>query len=329
MYKVFITRQIPDIGISMLQEKGYEVVVGPWNVPPTKRQLISMIKKHRPQAILSLLTDQLDTETIDICASLGVKVISNFAVGFNNIDVLYAHTKEIVIANTPGHFSDCIAEHTVALVLGLSTRLVEGDRFMRKGKYKGWDPMIFTGTDLSGKVLGLVGAGRIGALTAHHLVKGFGMTCIYHDVKRNEEMEREIGAVYVESNQDLYAKADIVSLHVPLLPATRHMINKDTLALMKSTAFLINTSRGPVVDEVALVDALKKGVIAGAGLDVFEFEPKLAKGLAKLENVILTPHIASARTSARTEMAILSAQNIIAVFEGQVPPGLVTIEMAK
>ncbi len=329
MYKVFITRQIPDIGISMLQEKGYEVVIGPWKVPPTKKQIISALKKYRPQAVLTLLTDQMDAEVIDLCATLGIKVISNYAVGFNNIDVVHASTHGIVIANTPGHFSDCIAEHTVALALGLSTRLVEGDRFLRKGKYKGWDPMILTGTDLSGKVLGLVGAGRIGARAAYHLVKGFDMTCIYHDVKRNEELERELGAVYVETNEEIYQKADIVSLHVPLLPSTKHMINAKTLAMMKPSAFLINTSRGPVVDEVALVDALKKKVIAGAGLDVFEFEPKLAKGLAKLENVVLTPHIASARVSARTEMATLAAQNIISVLEGQNPPGLVTIEMAK
>jgi lactate dehydrogenase-like 2-hydroxyacid dehydrogenase len=258
-----------------------------------------------------------------------VKVVSNFAVGFNNIDVTHATVHDIVVANTPGHFSDCIAEHTVALVLGLSTRLAEGDRYMRKGKYKGWDPMILTGTDLSGKVLGLVGAGRIGMRAAYHLVKGFDMTCIYHDVKRNEELEKELGAVYMATNEEVYVKADIVSLHVPLLPTTKHMINAKTLAMMKPSAFLINTSRGAVVDEVALVDALKKGVIAGAGLDVFEFEPKLAKGLAKLENVVLTPHIASARVSARTEMATLAAQNIIAVLEGKNPPGLVTIEMAK
>jgi len=313
----------------MLKEKGYEVTIGKWDTPPTKKDLIKVIKKEKFDALLTLLTDQIDKEVLDIAKEQGIKIVSNYAVGFNNIDVKYAEGLGITVTNTPGHFSDCIAEHSVALTLALTTRLAEADRFMRKGKYKGWDPMILTGTDLSKKTLGLIGAGRIGERFAQHMTKGFDMKCYYYDVKRNEAMEQATGAEFVPTIEEVLKKSDIVSLHVPLLPSTQHLINKETLALMKPTAFLINTSRGPVVDEVALVDALQKGVIRGAGLDVFEFEPKLTKGLIKLENVVLTPHIASARESARTEMATLAAQAIIDVTEGRTPECKVTPEMCK
>lgn len=332
MTKVFITRMIPDIGITRLKEKGLEVTVGPWNKPPSKRQLIKVLKKDKYDAILTILTDQVDKEFLDIAKAQGVKIISNYAVGFNNIDVKYATELGIVVTNTPGHFSDCIAEHAVALTLGLTTRMVEADRFARAGKYDGWDPMIFIGTDLSGKTLGLLGAGRIGARAAYHFVKGFNMKCVYYDVKRNEAFEQELGAdnvTFVPTVEDVLKKGDIVSVHVPLLPTTHHLMNKERLAMMKPTAFLINTSRGPVVDENALVEALQNKVIAGAGLDVFEFEPKFAKGLAKIPNVVLTPHIASARESARTEMATLASQAIIDVLDGKEPECKVTPEMCS
>jgi glyoxylate reductase len=313
----------------MLKDKGYNVTVGTSKVPLTRSTLIKIIKKGTYDAILTLLTDPVDAEVLSIAQQKGIRIISNYAVGFNNIDVLSAIQKGIVVTNTPGQFSDSIAEHTVALTIGLSTRIVEGDRFMRKGKYKGWDPMILIGTDLSDKTLGLIGAGRIGERAAFHLVKGFNMKCVYYDVKRNETIEKELGAVYVDTPEGVLPQADVVSLHVPLLPSTTHLIDAKRLSMMKKTAFLINTSRGPVVDEQALVTALKQGVIAGAGLDVFEFEPKLARGLAKLDNVILTPHIASARENARNEMARLAAQNIIDVFEGRIPAGNVTAEMCR
>lgn len=329
MQKIFITRMIPELGIKILKDKGYEVTIGTWKTPPTKKDLIKAISKNKYDAILTLLTDQMDAEVIEVAAASGIKVISNYAVGFNNIDVKAATAKNIVVTNTPGHFSDCIAEHTVALAIGLSTRMVEGDRYMRKGKYKGWDPMVLIGSDLSGKTFGLLGAGRIGERAAYHLVKGFNMKCIYYDVKQNENIEKELDATYTNDVDHVIKNADIISLHVPLLPSTTHLINKERFAMMKPTAYLINTSRGPVVDEVALVEALKNGTIRGAGLDVYEFEPKLAKGLEKLENVILTPHIASARESARDEMCTLAAQNIIAVFEGTEIPCKVTPEMCK
>lgn len=329
--RIFVTRKIPQVAFDMLKEKGYQIDLGTYTVPPTKKQLISYLKSKAKKgivydAILTLLTDPVDKELIDALGP-NVKIISNYAVGYNNISLEDAEKKNITVTNTPGGFSDCIAEHTVALIFALTTRLVEADTYVRKGKYKGWDPMIFIGTDLSGKTIGILGAGHIGERVAKHLGKGFDMSVLYYDVKRNETLEKEYGAVFCATPEEIYAKADIVSLHVPLLPSTKHMINEKTLKMMKPSALLINTARGPVVDEQALVKALKEGVIAGAGIDVFEFEPKIAKGLTKLSNVVLTPHIASARTSARNEMATLAAQNIIDVFEGREPKGRVHVNV--
>lgn len=327
--RIFVTRRIPDIGISLLKAKGYEIVQGTYKVPPTKAELIKVIQKAKKQgkpfdAILTLLTDRVDADFIQ-AATPSVKIISNYAVGYNNISLQDADKAGITVTNTPGAFSDCIAEHTVALIFALTTRLVEADQYVRKGKYKGWDPMLFVGTDLSKKTVGILGAGHIGERVAMHLGKGFDMKVMYYDVRRNETLEKEYGAIFCANPEDIYKEADVISLHVPLLPSTTHMINKNTLAMMKKTAIVVNTARGPVVEEKALVEALKKGVIAGAGLDVFEFEPKISKELCKMNNVVLTPHIASARESARNEMATLAAQNIIDVFEGKTPVGLVKV----
>jgi glyoxylate reductase len=229
----------------------------------------------------------------------------------------------VTITNAPAvSSSEAVAEHTFALLLSLAARIVEADQFVRDGKYTGWDPMNFIGTDILGKTLGLIGAGRIGGQVAHY-AKAFGLKIIYTDLKRNEQIEKESGAVYLSTPEEILCQADIVSLHVPLMDSTRHLINAERLSMMKKTAFLINTARGPIVDEVALVEALKNKTIAGAGLDVFEFETKLAIGLAMLYNFILTPHLASASDTARNEMSHLVAENIIAFFEGKVPPNKV------
>lgn len=323
--KIYVTRTIPQIGIQMLKDKGYDVEVGTSKVPPTAKELVSFFSKKAKKgikydAVLTLLTDPVDAKFLDAVGPQ-LKIVSNYAVGYNNIKLDDAKQRSVVVTNTPGAFSDCIAEHTVALIFALTTRLVEADRYVRAGKYKGWDPMIFIGTDLSGKTVGILGAGHIGERVAKHLGKGFDMTVLYYDVKRNETLEKEYGAQFCATPEEVIKAADIVSLHVPLLPSTHHLMDAKRIAMMKPTALLINTSRGPVVDEVALVDALKRKVIAGAGIDVYEFEPKLAKGLTKLDNVVLTPHIASARQSARDEMATLAAQNIIDVFEGRTPKG--------
>lgn len=324
---IFVTRNIPQIGLDMLRAKGYTVEVSDFKIPPTKKELIDHLNQARERgikydALLTLLTDPVDAELLE-AAGPELKIVSNYAVGYNNIVLADAASRNIAVTNTPGGFSDCIAEHTVALIFALTTRLVEADRYVRAGKYKGWDPMIFVGTDISGKTVGILGAGHIGERVAMHLGKGFGMTVLYYDVRRNETLEKEYNAEFCETPEEVIKRADIVSLHVPLLPATHHLMNAERFSMMKPNALLINTARGPVVEEKALVEALKSGKIAGAGLDVFEFEPEVSKELMEMDNVVLTPHIASARESARNEMATLAAQNIIDVFEGREPKGLV------
>jgi len=309
---IYITRKIPEAGLKLLREKGITFDIGKSKVPPTKKELIKILKKKPYDGVISFLTDKLDKEVFDACPT--AKVFANFSVGFNNIDLEEAKKREISASNTPGTSSVAVAEHTVALMLALTTRLVEGDEFMRKGKFKGWDPDLFIGTDLKGKTIGLIGAGQIGTEVAKILHYGFNSNIIYSDIAPNVELEKITGPTRKETAEVL-READIVSLHVPLLPTTEHLINRETLATMKKTAFLINTSRGPVVDEKALVEALKKNVIRGAALDVFEFEPKLVKGLTKLPDVIITPHIASARQSARDMMSEVAAKNIISYLE--------------
>lgn len=319
--KIFVSRKIPELGISMLKEKGYEVDVYMKDLVPDQKELMSYLRKKPYDAVLSLLTDKIDATVFDVSPS--TKIFANYAMGFDNIDVEEAKKRRIAVTNTPGAFADCIAEHTVAFIFALTTRMVEADQYVRAGKYKGWTPMSFIGTDVCGKTLGLIGAGNIGSKVAQHMSKGFGLKVMYYDVKRNEKFEAETGAIFKSTVEEVLKEADIVSLHVPLFESTRHLINAERLAMMKPTSYLINTSRGPVVDEAALVNALQRGIIRGAGLDVFEFEPKLAKGLAKLPNVVLTPHIASARESARNEMARLAAQNIIDFFEGKEPANII------
>ncbi len=310
--KIYITRKIPEAGLKILREKGIEFDMGTSKLPPSKKYIIKMLKKYPYNGVVSFLTDTIDTEVFDACPS--ARVFANFSVGFNNINIDEAKKRGIAISNTPGTSGTAVAEHAVALMLALTTRLVEGDRFVRKGKFKGWDPELLVGTDMKGKTIGLVGVGDIGSQVARMLHSGFGANIIYSDMSQNTILEEATGAKKRET-PEILKQADIVSLHVPLLPSTTHLINKDSLATMKKSAILINTSRGPVVDEKALVEALKSGTIAGAGLDVYEFEPKLTKGLEKLPNVVLTPHIASSRTSARNMMSELVAKNIISLFE--------------
>ena len=321
MPKIYITRKIPEIGIQMLKDKGYEVDINPKDRPLKEKELVSALKKKNYDAVLCLLTEQIGAKIFDSVPT--AKIFANYAVGFNNIDVEEAKKRRVTITNTPGALTDTVAEHTMALILSLTCRIVEGDSFTRKGKFKGWAPMHLLGMDLKGKTLGILGAGRIGSRVAHHAKNGFDMNIIYFDVKRNEEFEKEHSAKYFGTADEVLKEADVISVHVPLLDSTRHLINKERLAMMKKTAYLVNTSRGPVIDEQALVEALKNGVIRGAALDVFENEPKLAKGLSKLDNAVITPHIASATEKARDEMAILAATNIIAFFEGKTPPNVV------
>lgn len=321
--KILITRQIPDRGINLLKEKGYEIIVSPHDRVLSKEELIDYLRKDKYDALLCLLTDKIDAEVLDAAKESGVKIAANYAVGFDNVDVKAAGERGIMVTNTPGVLTDTVAEHTFTLMLAIAHRVAEADRFIRAGKYKGWEPLLLLGTDLSRKTIGIVGLGRIGSRVAHHAVKGFDARVIYHDVKQNPNFEKEFGAEYKEKIGDLLKEADLVSLHVPLLESTRHLINADRLRLMKPTAYLINTSRGPVVDEQALAEALKNRTIRGAALDVYENEPTLAPGLAELENVILTPHIASATEETRQAMSELAAENIIATLEGRTPPNAI------
>lgn len=312
--KIYITRKIPEVGIQMLKDKGFEVDINPKNKILSKKDLIKELKNKPYDGVLSLLTDTIDSEVFD--ATPTAKIFSNYAVGFNNLDVVEANKRGVVVTNTPGMSSETVAEHTVGLVLALTNRILEADSFMRKGKYEGWDPMIFWGMDLKGKTVGILGAGRIGVRVGHILRYGFDMNVVYYDVCRNEQFEENCDAVYYDNPEEVIKMADVLTLHVPLLPTTKHLINAEHFKMMKKNAYLINTSRGPVIDEIALVDALKNKIIAGAGLDVFEFEPKMAKGLEKLSNVVLTPHIASATEKTRNQMAVTAAQNLIDFFEG-------------
>jgi len=320
MAKIFITHKIPEVGIKMLKDKGHIVELRDKSELLPKSELLKILGAGNYDGVLCLLTDQIDADVFVI--SPLTKIFANYAVGFDNIALAEAKKHGVVITNTPGASTESVAEHTIALMLTLICRIVEGDNFVRAGKYQGWDPMLFWGIDLQGKTLGILGAGRIGAEVAKKLALGFGMKIIYNDVVRNENLEKEIEAIFLPSVEEVLQQADVVSLHTPLLPETKHLINAERLALMKKTAYLINTSRGPVVDEAALVNALKKGIIKGAALDVFEDEPILATGLKDLPNVVLTPHIASATAETRNNMAKKAAENLIAFFNGQKVPNL-------
>lgn len=322
--KIFVTRQIPQAGIKKLQDKGYEVTVSAKDGVITKEEFIAALKEGGYDAVLCLLTDKVDAEVL-AAGGPQCKIFANYAVGFDNIDIPAAKAANILVSNTPGVLTDTVAEHAFTLMLSIAHRISEADRFTRAGKYAGWAPMLLLGSDLSKKTVGILGIGRIGSRVAHCAAHGFDAKIIYHDIKRNEAFETEFAAEYKASVEDLLKDADFVSIHVPLLDSTRHLINAERLRMMKPSSYLVNTSRGPVVDEVALVEALKNGIIKGAALDVFENEPMLAPGLTELDNVILTPHLASATEETRSKMAEMAADNIIAALEGHEPPNLVNL----
>lgn len=324
MFTILVTRKIPDAGLALLRaEKDFDVIVNERNRTLSSAELKRGVKGAH--AVLSLLTDHID-ETILDAAGKQLKIVANYAVGFDNIDLDAVRTRGIVATNTPGQLiTEAVAEHTIALILSLAHRIVESDQFTRKGKYKGWSPELFLWTLMQGKTLGIVGLGRIGAAVARRAARGLGMHIVYHDPKPSTEFEREYKAGFHQHLDGLLAVADVVSVHVPLLPSTKHLFSTDQFHRMRRTALLINTSRGPVVDEKALIIALEQERIAGAALDVFECEPSIDCDIAdhhelkKMPNVILTPHTASAAREARDEMAMLAAQNIIAVLRGRPP----------
>ena len=273
---------------------------------------------------LSMITDAVDAELMDAAPRL--RVVSNMAVGYNNIDVAAATARGIVVTNTPGILTEATAELAFALILAAARRVVDLDRRTRAGEWTCWAPLLFLSREVSGKTLGVVGLGRIGRAVARR-ARAFGMRVLYHSRSRLEaEEERDLGVEYAEKDE-LLATADFVSLHVPLSAETRHLIGRRELDLMKPTAYLINTSRGPVVDEAALVEALKARRIEGAGLDVYENEPMLAPGLAALDNAVLLPHVGSATVETRTKMARMAAENLLSALLGERPAHVVNPEV--
>jgi lactate dehydrogenase-like 2-hydroxyacid dehydrogenase len=318
--KVFVTRRIPQPGLDLL--KDFDMTLNPEDRVLTKQELIAGGKGK--DAVLCLLTDPIDGEIMEALPT--VKIFANYAVGFNNIDVEAATKRKVAITNTPGVLTDTTADFAWTLLMAAGRRLVEADKYCRAGKYEGWGPMLFLGHDIHHKTLGIVGMGRIGQAVARR-AHGFEMKILYTDELRvPPEKEQELRATFVRLEQ-LLKESDFVSLHVPLMASTKHLIGKKQLELMKKTAVLVNTSRGPVVDEKALVEALKNQTIFAAGLDVYEEEPRLAPGLADLNNVTIPPHIASASIDTRAKMATMAASNIIAFFKGEKPPNIVNPEV--
>ena len=310
LVKIVVTRPVADQALAMLRAKG-DVVVGPDEPPiPTADEVARMIADA--DVVYTLPANPVTGDAIRKASKL--RMIATMGTGYDNIDVGAARERGIPVTFAPGILDETTADGAFALLLATARRLGEAERFLRAGKFRGWTPFMFTGQDVHGATLGIVGLGRIG-LAVGRRARGFAMQIVYHDARRNMGAEQELGASYVESLDDLLARSDFVSLHVPLLAETRHLIDAERLRKMKRTAILINTSRGPVVDEKALADALRQGVIAGAGLDVYEREPAVEPALLGLENAVLLPHIASASERTRTRMAVRAAENIVAFLE--------------
>lgn len=311
--KVFITQEIPEIASTLLKAKNFDVSVYSKNKPISKKELLNNVKDA--DAVISLLTDKFDSDILD--HMLNCKVIANYAVGFNNIDINYARQKGITVTNTPDVLTDATADLAIALTLACARRLVDGIDMVRQKKFNGWLPKLLLGVELKDKVFGILGAGRIGTATAIR-AKSFGTKIIYYSNSKNEILENKTDAKKV-SLEYLLKKSDIISIHLPLNPKTLHLLDNEKLKLLKKMAIIINTARGDIVDEKALINILKKKKIFAAGFDVYENEPNLNPELYKLKNVVLLPHLGSATIDARNNMAILAAKNIIAILSGKKP----------
>ena len=318
--KVFVTRKIPQAGLDIL-EKRCEVKINPYDKNLTKEELIKEVKDIG--GLLCLHINIIDEEIMDAAPNL--RIISNYAVGYDNIDIENATRRKIIVTNTPGVLTDSTADLTWALLMGIARRIVEADKFTRKGKFKDWDPMRFLGSDVHNSTLGIIGLGRIGRVVARR-ARGFEMRGLYTDVRRApKEIEDDLGIEFVFLDK-LLSTSDFVTIHTPLTPETHHLIGEKELRMMKKTAHLINAARGPMIDERALVRALKNKWIAGAALDVYENEPDLTPGLCELDNVIIVPHLGSASTATRTKMATMAATDLVAGLTGKVPSNLVNQE---
>ncbi|MCX8170876.1 MAG: glyoxylate reductase [Candidatus Bathyarchaeota archaeon] len=322
--KVYVTREIPERGLKKILER-FDAEVWPEYGPPPKKVIVE--KARDVDALVTLLSDRIDAEVFNAAPKL--KIVAQMAAGFDNIDVEEATRRGIYVTNTPGVLTETTADFAWALLMAIARRVVEADRYVREGKWKvSWHPSMLLGRDVYGATLGLIGAGRIGSAVARR-ARCFNMRILYYDIVRNPQIEKEVGAIFVDLDT-LLRESDFISIHVPLTKETYRLIDAEKLKLIKKTAYLINTSRGPVIDEKALYEALKEGRLAGAALDVFEREPLPADSpLLKLDNVILAPHIASASYETRSRMAEMVAENLIAFFDGKIPPNLVNPDVVK
>lgn len=324
IHRIYVTRKLPESLYRALKAKGYAVTTHPRSdSSPSRRELLRRIRGC--SAVVTLLTDRVDDEFLK-AAGPQLKVVSNYAVGYDNIDLAACARSGVRVGNTPcEEVNESVSEMAMAMLMALARRLPEADAFIRAGKYTIWDPALLIGTSLMGKTLGICGLGRIGSGLARRAADGFGLKIVYTDVKKNPEFEKRFNATYL-TKERLLKTADFVSLHLPLLPSTRHYISTKEFALMKPTAYLINTARGPVVDELALLKALTKKKIAGVALDVFENEPAIDTNprdqysLKKFRNIVMTPHIASATVEAREKMAELAVANLIGGVRGTAMP---------
>jgi glyoxylate reductase len=317
---VVISRHLPAEALELARARG-TVRLHPEDRRLTREELAAALRDA--EGLVCLLTDTVDDELLGGAPRL--RVVANVAVGYNNIDVVAATRRKIVVTNTPGVLTETTADFTWALLLAVARRVAEADRYTRAGRFTEWGLMLLLGSDVHGKTLGILGLGRIGLAVARR-ARGFGMRMLYHDAIRDHGAERDLGVIYQEKDAVL-READFVTVHVPLLPETRHYIGEAELRRMKPTAFLVNASRGPVVHEAALVRALKESWIAGAGLDVYEDEPRVDPGLIECPNAVLAPHIASASRETRTKMAVMAVENCLAVLEGKRPPNPVNPEV--
>jgi glyoxylate reductase len=322
--KIYVTRDLPERGLQIIK-KHFDTEVWPEYSPPPKKTIIE--KAKNVDALATLLSDRIDAEIFNAAPKL--KIVSQLAVGFDNLDIPEATKRGIYVTNTPEVLTDTTADFAWALLMAVARRVAEADKYVRTGQWKvGWHPNMMAGRDVYNATIGVVGAGRIGYAVAKRAT-GFSMKILFYDVVPRPEIERDLGGKKVDLDT-LLRESDFVSIHVPLMKETRHLINEQKLRLMKKTAYLINNSRGPVVDEKALCKALKEGWIAGAGLDVFEQEPiPLDSPLLKLDNVVVAPHISSASLETRSRMAEMVAENLVAFFEGKRPPNLVNVDVMK
>ncbi|TMJ12458.1 MAG: D-glycerate dehydrogenase [Bacillati bacterium ANGP1] len=322
--RVYVTRRLPQPALDIIRPIADFTLWDREDVPPSRQVLLREVTQV--DGLLSLLTDRIDGEVMDAAPRL--RVVSNFAVGFDNIDIPAATQRRIVVTNTPEVLTETVADFAFCLMLAAARRLVEGDRYARDGKWKTWEPLLLAGQDMYRATLGLIGLGRIGSAVARR-AKGFEMRVMYYDPFRREDLEQSLQIEY-RPFTDVLRQADFISVHVPLSEQTRHLIGRDQFSMMKPTAVFVNTSRGPVVDQQALAEALAARRIFAAGIDVFEREPVptddplLAQG-----NAIVAPHIASASIPTRIRMATLAAENLVAVLQGKRPPNPVNPEVLK